>query len=69
VRLSGWKLAALSSLALVALQVVPAPGLDCDGSWFAGYEEKYSPTVAVAFFLPAIVYIADAIGTRLKPSW
>ncbi len=32
----------------------------------AGYEDSIRTQVAVAFFLPAIVYIADAIGTQTE---
>jgi magnesium transporter len=32
----------------------------------AGYEEGIKTQVAIAFFIPAIVYIADAIGTQTE---
>jgi magnesium transporter len=32
----------------------------------AGFEETLSDRVAVAFFIPAIVYLADAIGTQTE---
>jgi magnesium transporter len=32
----------------------------------AGYEDRIRTQVAIAFFLPAIVYIADAIGTQTE---
>jgi magnesium transporter len=32
----------------------------------AGYEDNIRAQVAIAFFLPAIVYIADAIGTQTE---
>ena len=34
--------------------------------WVAGYEDSIRAQVAIAFFLPAIVYIADAIGTQTE---
>lgn len=36
-------------------------------AWMVGAaEEELSRTVAVAFFLPAIVYMADAVGTQTE---
>lgn len=36
-------------------------------AWMVGAaEEELSKTVAVAFFLPAIVYMADAVGTQTE---
>jgi magnesium transporter len=32
----------------------------------SGFAESLSATVAVAYFLPAIVYLADAIGTQTE---
>ena len=32
----------------------------------AGFEERLSGQIAVAFFIPAIVYLADAVGTQTE---
>jgi magnesium transporter len=33
----------------------------------SAFEERLERNVALAFFIPAVVYIADAVGTRPKP--
>jgi magnesium transporter len=32
----------------------------------AGYEQRLAANVAIAFFIPAIVYLADAVGTQTE---
>jgi magnesium transporter len=32
----------------------------------AGFEQRLASNIAIAFFIPAIVYLADAVGTQTE---
>ena len=35
----------------------------------SGFEEQLASNISLAFFLPAIVYLADAVGPRQRWWW